>query len=54
MKKESTESGLFGKLKKMFAMEPEKSSLILGLHKFRQKKVKDVDGFKVLTGSGKV
>lgn len=54
MKKESEESGLMGKLKKMFAMEPERNRMIQDLHKFRQKKVKDVDGFKVLTGAGKV
>ena len=54
MKEEIESTGLLRKMKKFFQQMPENDAILEEMHKFRVKKVNNVDGFAVLFGKGKV
>lgn len=54
MKEDIESTGLLRKMKKMFQQMPENDIILEEMHRFKVKKVDNVDGFVVLFGKGKV
>lgn len=54
MKEDVESSGLLRKMKRMFQQIPENDIILREMHKFKVRKVDNVDGFVVLFGKGKV
>lgn len=54
MKEDAESSGLLRKMKRMFQQIPENDIILQEMHKFKARKVDNVDGFVILFGKGKV